>query len=297
MERAFGEPVPEPAIQDSLSSRCHTRSQVGDHLGGGDDLPEPLCESKQGCVVGGFVQRGAGVFHDHAVEPAVDRVSSRRFNAHVSSHARHDERLHLQIAEDPVDIGGIERAVGGFVDYEIAGPRGDLIEDSVAGRPQRVRNAETQRLLFEAIASAEVRGKVAPIRQHGAQRQVNDSQVIGPEDLEKSLDVWNNGLAHAGEVVACAGGIHGGKNLPKSIVGMRIHVLHVNDHERAFRSNHREVRDRQPPGHELVSPPSHVAELLLVAGHPVLVRTHERCSSHQRLTDSRYESHYAEDPI
>ena len=72
--------------------------------------------------------------------------------------------------------------------------------------------------------------------------------MIGAKNLEEPMDVGHDGLPQAGEVVEGAGGIDGGKDLSESLLRMRVHVLHIDDHEPALRRDYREVGDRQPPG-------------------------------------------------
>jgi hypothetical protein len=223
--------------------------------------------------VRGFVQRRAGVLDDDAIVTAVHRVPRRRLYTDIGPHARHDERLHFKIAQYPVDIGGVERAVRRLVDHQLARPGGDLLQDAVAGRAQRARDAETERLFLQTIAPAEGGGEVAPVRQHGPQGQVNDPQAVGAEGIQQPPNVGDDRLLQAGEVVEGAIRVNGGKHLPQSVVGMCVHVLHVHDRERALRGDHREVWNRQPPGRQLRSPTSHrQSTLFLCRARSVLAR-------------------------
>ena len=78
-----------------------------------------------------------------------------------------DQRPNLEIPQHSVDIGGVERAVRGLVDHQLIGPRGDLIQNAVAGRPQGIGHAKAERLFLEPVAPAKRGGKIAPVRQHG----------------------------------------------------------------------------------------------------------------------------------
>ena len=104
------------------------------------DLTEHPREAAERRAMMVLEERRRRVLDDDHVEAAVGGVARRRLHAHVGRHAGEHERLDLEVAQQPLEAGRVERAGRVLVDHQLAGrgsQRCDHLVLEGAAMPQR----------------------------------------------------------------------------------------------------------------------------------------------------------------
>src|SRR6202008_114704 len=76
--------------------------------------------------------RADAVGEHEALEPAVVGLANRRVNAHLGGDAGHDQVRDAVVAQDLLEVGGVERALVGLVEDDLAVEGRDGVDDVVA---------------------------------------------------------------------------------------------------------------------------------------------------------------------